>query len=139
MKVNLKQSLILKTLCFIFIPILIVAIISSIGYTVWLAENEDIKTAETIDQTNLFADNYISSIYNTISKINKSVDRYFTEYYDSIYLADSYYRYSEMIKYLIIDTQTNAVYTNIDLGYVSEYSSSSLNFENNLPASYLSE
>ena len=139
MKVNLKQSLILKTLCFIFIPILIVAIISSIGYTVWLAENEDIKTAETIDQTNLFADNYISSIYNTISKINKSVDRYFTEYYDSIYLADSYYRYSEMIKYLIIDTQTNAIYTNIDLGYVVEYSSSSLNFENNLPASYLSE
>ena len=139
MQVNLKQSLILKTLCFIFIPILIVAIISSIGYTVWLAENEDIKTAETIDQTNLFADNYISSIYNTISKINKSVDRYFTEYYDSIYLADSYYRYSEMIKYLIIDTQTNAIYTNIDLGYVVEYSSSSLNFENNLPASYLSE
>lgn len=139
MKVNLKQSLILKTLCFIFIPILIVAIISSIGYTVWLAENEDIKTAETIEQTNLFADNYISSIYNTISKINKSVDRYFTEYYDSIYLADSYYRYSEMIKYLIIDTQTNAIYTNIDLGYVVEYSSSSLNFENNLPASYLSE
>ena len=79
MKNNIKQSLTLKTLCFILIPILIVAIISSIVYTVWLAENEDIKSAETIDQTNLFADSYMSSIYSAISKINKSVNNYFTQ------------------------------------------------------------
>ena len=112
MKNNIKQSLILKTLCFILIPILIIAIISSVVYTVWLAENEDIKSAETIDQTNLFADSYMSSIYSAISKINKSVNNYFTQYDDSMYLADSYYRYSDMVKYLIVDTKTNVIYTN---------------------------
>ena len=45
MKGNIKQSLILKTLCFILIPVVIIAIISSIVYTVWLAENEDIKSS----------------------------------------------------------------------------------------------
>lgn len=129
MKNNIKQSLVLKTLCFICIPILVIAIISSIIYTVWLAENEDMKTAETIEQTNLFADSYISSIYNTISRINKSPNYYFTEYYDSVYLADSYYRYSDMLKYLIVDNELNRVYTNVGIWYESEYSSTNSSLE----------
>ena len=129
MKNNIKQSLILKTLCFILIPVVIIAIISSIVYTVWLAENEDIKSAETIDQTNLFADSYMSTIYSAISKINKSVSYYFTQYEDSIYLADSYYRYSDMIKYLIVDTETNAIYTNIE-SYLREYSNTEISYNN---------
>ena len=129
MKGNIKQSLILKTLCFILIPVVIIAIISSIVYTVWLAENEDIKSAETIDQTNLFADSYMSTIYSAISKINKSVSYYFTQYEDSIYLADSYYRYSDMIKYLIVDTETNAIYTNIE-SYLREYSNTEISYNN---------
>ena len=71
----------------------------------------------------------MSTIYSAISKINKSVSYYFTQYEDSIYLADSYYRYSDMIKYLIVDTETNAIYTNIE-SYLREYSNTEISYNN---------
>lgn len=114
MRSSLKQSLILKALCYVLIPICIISIIVSIIYTAWLAENEDMKTANSVEETNAFADNYISDMYNMIENIENR-RYYFSKYTDSIYMAHSYYRSSDVIKFVVVDKDTGIAYTNLDL------------------------
>ena len=119
MERSIKNSLVLKSLCYIFIPILIVTLVLSFIYTSYIAENEDLLTKEKFEQTEAFSSEYIQSI-SRIYQLLKWEGANYSEWTEDIYIADSFYRTTEQILYLVIDTRTDTAYTNINEGYSIE-------------------
>ena len=119
MERSIKNSLVLKSLCYIFIPILIVTLVLSFIYTSYIAENEDLLTKEKFEQTEAFSSEYIQSI-SRIYQLLKWEGANYSEWTEDIYIADSFYRTTEQILYLVIDTRTDTAYTNINGGYSIE-------------------
>lgn len=109
----MKNSFLLKTVCFIVAPILVFILICSIIFLTYTVENPDYKTMLENDnyfESLIFSDFYKHNIASIIANTN---DRYY--YSDEInginYIS---YTYSdENFNYLFIDKSTNEVYTNI--------------------------
>ena len=109
----MKNSFILKTICFIVAPILVFILICSLIFLAYTVENPDYKTMLKNDnyfESLIFSDFYKHNIASVIANTN---DRYY--YSDEInginYIS---YTYSdENFNYLFIDKSTNEVYTNI--------------------------
>lgn len=114
MEKSVKNSMFLKALCYILLPILVCILILSFIYTAYIAENEEVLQKDKFEETNIFADTYITAIGRVYEKM-RWVDSNFSQYTDEIYLADRYYKASEQIRYLVIDTRTGIAYTNMDL------------------------
>ena len=54
----MKESNILKTICYICIPIFITIIIFSLLYSIYIAENEEILEVSNYEETQLFTKEY---------------------------------------------------------------------------------
>ena len=121
---EVRNSNLLKILCYIFIPILVAILGLSIFHIAFLSEFENTEGETQYSQTENFANNYL---YFFISKIVEcqnveQSDAYVRQYYDFIELEDSQgntyyysnnqrsYNYSNgigaYINYVIIDRET---------------------------------
>ena len=117
----MKESNILKSICYICIPMFIVIIIFSLIYSIYIAENEEILNAENYEETQLFRQEYEQQLYNIISTIGKKYyHKKITESETLQYEAKTIYmrNYSDLAKdidYVIIDNTNNNIYTNLDV------------------------
>ena len=121
---KIRNSALLKILSYILIPIVVATFILSILY---LNLKDDYNTGnignerEQYIQSENFADQYVSSIIYKVSRINKGYisledNGIYDKIDENIYYDRSYDYYDEVesfIKYIIIDNETNEIYTNI--------------------------
>lgn len=117
MESSIKNSLILKIMCYILIPIFTVLVIINTIYTIYIIENPEMKIVDSFEKTDIFANEYIDFMDNMILKI-KNPKYYFTKYSkngNDIYIENSYYDNSDIIKFVVIDNDTSKTYTNLNL------------------------
>ena len=121
---KIRNSALLKILSYILIPIVVATFVLSIVY---LNLKDDYNTGnignerEKYIQSENFADQYVSSIIYKVSRINKGYisledNGIYDKIDENIYYDRSYDYYDEVesfIKYIIIDNETNEIYTNI--------------------------
>lgn len=114
---NLKNSLWIKTMCFILAPILVFTFVCSIVYMVYTFEDPDYKSIVENDnyfESTMFSDNYKSNLENIAINIDYDsdyIERNGTEINNINYILYGYY--DTNFNYLIIDKTTNKVYTNL--------------------------
>lgn len=126
-KIPNKYALIIRIICYILIPILIMAIMQSALSLLFFVKNEGKLKEENFFETSEYANLYKESIYNNID-VNYSyedITGYVIEQYnysnDSISIQQneqgkiSYLNYIENrnFKFLIIDNKTNVAITNL--------------------------
>ncbi len=103
---DLKESFILKTVCHILLPIMILTAIFTTIVIVVSEEYPELKEKKDFFQTEIFSDQYISQIGNTIYMVRRQS----TESDEPI----EYRSYDNQgIFYLIINNETGIAYTNI--------------------------
>jgi len=115
---KLKESTILKAISYILFPILVGLIIISLIQIIIIDENEEVSRYE---ETQTFADNYIYFIIDKIENIevNEIFEmQNFVEIEDlegnkHYYSSDYYEGVAAYIDYIIIDRQTQKMYTNL--------------------------
>lgn len=112
MEKSIKNSTLLKALCYVLIPIFIVILIFCFIYTVYISENEDVLEREKVEQTENFANEYMSAI-GRIYRLLRWEQTNFSKYTENIYIADTYSNTSELILYTAVDTRTGITYTNM--------------------------
>ena len=101
------------------IPIVSVILLFSVFYSVYLLENQDSLQKENFYETDTFRSNYMSNVYSSINRTQK--DTRYSSYLlgneedEQIYYENNSYPTSDFIKYLIIDTETNIAYTNLEV------------------------
>ena len=117
---KLRQSSILKVLCYILIPILAAILFLSIVHITYLKEfemNDNIATE--YKQSQWFADKYFYSVLDKVGKAERSEETgQYIQLEDSkgqqYYYSEDYNHDSEIcINYIIIDKETGKMYTNI--------------------------
>ena len=117
---KLRQSSILKVLCYILIPILAAILFLSIVHITYLNEfemNDNIATE--YKQSQWFADKYFYSVLDKVGKAERSEETgQYIQLEDSkgqqYYYSEDYNHDSEIcINYIIIDKETGKMYTNI--------------------------
>lgn len=125
---NIKNSIILKIISYISIPIIVVILILSIVYTVYTNEDNDFLTAESYFETESFKDVYYSNIMSNIQElfgeisVSKSIrnlfgvsSNAFQQFSNDSETINYYYNYYDSnFNYLIIDNKTGIAYTNLD-------------------------
>lgn len=127
---NLKSSIILKTICYITIPIMVAIIIMNCIVGIAIAKEPDVLDEENIYNTDSFGSTYNSALYhlsNIVQYVNNqekediSSTGYYN-YYDYEKYTNSnnekiiYDIYTSIdLNYVVIDKQTNTVYTNISI------------------------
>ena len=122
---NIRTSKLLKFLSYILIPILVALIILSMIHLAFLDEFGNSKETK-YEETQNFADNYLYFILDKISECSgqktdyarnyiKIEDKYGKKYYYSqdSYFYNYYHSIGEYIDYIIINKQTNEMYTNM--------------------------
>lgn len=115
----MKNSLWLKTICFILLPILAFIFICSIIYAVYIFEEPDYKTFVENDnyfETKLFSGNYKNNLENVAISI-KNLDMYYWEDFIQEINGINYIthtHYDNNFNYLIINKKTNKIYTNLN-------------------------
>ena len=121
---KLRESSVLKVICYVLIPILVAISFFSVVHLSYLDEYQESGNIEQeYKQSEWFADRYFYSILDKVQKIarlsksNQSNDEYI-ELEDlkglDYYYADDYYSDSDIcINYIIIDKQTGDIYTNV--------------------------
>ena len=117
---KLRQSSILKILCYILIPILAAILFLSIVHISYLNEYQrDGNTQTEYKQSQWFADKYFYSVLDKVGKAERSEETgQYIQLEDSkgqkYYYSEDYYSDSEIcINYIIIDKETGNMYTNI--------------------------
>ena len=117
---KLRQSSILKVLCYILIPILAAILFLSIVHITYLNEYQRDGNIQTeYKQSQWFADKYFYSVLDKVGKAERSEETgQYIQLEDSkgqkYYYSDDYYSDSEVcINYIIIDKETGNMYTNI--------------------------
>ena len=117
---KLRESSILKVLCYILIPILAAILFLSIIHLSYLDEYQSDGNIETeYKQSQWFADKYFYSILDKVGKAERSGETgQYIQLEDSkgqkYYYSDDYYSDSEIcINYIIVDKETGNMYTNI--------------------------
>ena len=117
---KLRESSILKVLCYILIPILAAILFLSIVHITYLNEfemNDNIATE--YKQSQWFADKYFYSVLDKVGKAERSEETgQYIQLEDSkgqqYYYSEDYNHDSEIcINYIIIDKETGKMYTNI--------------------------
>ena len=117
---KLRESSILKILCYILIPILAAILFLSIVHITYLNEfemNDNIATE--YKQSQWFADKYFYSVLDKVGKAERSEETgQYIQLEDSkgqqYYYSEDYNHDSEIcINYIIIDKETGKMYTNI--------------------------
>lgn len=114
---NLKNSLWIKTMCFILAPILVFTFVCSIVYMVYTFEDPDYKSIVENDnyfESAMFSDNYKNNLEDIAINIDSDLDyieKNCTKINDINYIL--YGHYDTNFNYLIIDKNTNKVYTNL--------------------------
>ena len=128
--VNLRNSSVVKLLCYILIPILVLIFVVSIADVIITTEYGEIDQtkAKTYIQTENFGRNYLTKIVSNINYISQKKEvtdgllysRYVeieeNESSNKIYYEEiDDYNYSayDFVRYIIIDKETNNIYTNI--------------------------
>lgn len=126
---KIRNSSILKILCYILIPILVAAILLS---TIYISMRDEFGYLENgkgaYIQTEEFGHNYLSNIIYEVQNINERsinetreiISRSIIDHYDEIEDNVYYNRYDydnrtifNYIKYIILKEDTNSIYTNI--------------------------
>lgn len=123
---KLRQSTLMKILCYLLIPIVAGILILSIGNVVIVSEYGQIGDKNQYLETENFGENYLYSIISKIryiKNIKPEIYRYseYTKiedenYNSSIYYNDFNYDNSSInsyINYIIVDEKTENLYTNI--------------------------
>ena len=127
---NIKKSWILKTICFLLIPLFAFAIFISAFSMFYVVEYPEMKTANSYFDTNAFSSLYKSNLTTcsqTISKVkarlyrNYGDEKYVDEYLiqkneDStiFYTGKVIYPYDSNFRYLVFNTSTGEAYTNLE-------------------------
>ena len=127
MKGDIRNSMLLKIICYMLIPILIIVIILSVLYSAYIYENEDLMYKSNFYETNSFGEAYQSDIYKAVSRRSGFDDIELTNgeqifheknygYYinDTSYVYDMSYNGCENIKYVLIINGVDC-YTNMEL------------------------
>ena len=116
MKRDIRNSVFLKAICYILIPIFVIIILLSAIYTEYIIEYPEMLTKSKFYETNRFASIYESKV-NTIVYNTNNAKRSYTKIENTeeeIYY-NSYNITSKMITYLIIDNETQEIYTNVNM------------------------
>ncbi len=116
MKRDIRNSVFLKAICYILIPIFVIIILLSAIYTEYIIEYPEMLTKSKFYETNRFASIYESKV-NTIVYNTNNAKRSYTKIENTeeeIYY-NSYNITSKMITYLIIDNETQEIYTNVNI------------------------
>ena len=121
-----RKSSILKIVCYILIPILVIILGFSIFHLAFLNEYGDIEDETEYVKSEQFANNYFSYIINKVSQcqsVEMGYSSNFIEikddngnsyYYCDIRESNDYYMgVPAYMNYIIIDKDTNKMYTNI--------------------------
>lgn len=119
-KPSIKNSFFLKALSYIFLPIIIASLILSIIYislSNQYGKSDNLRTSYF--SSSEFAYEYISNILSNVRRINAykddSSNGIYSKIEDNIYYTDNSNTYNDItsyIKYIIIDNDTNTIYTN---------------------------
>lgn len=123
---KLRQSTLMKILCYLLIPIVAGILILSIGNVVIVSEYGQIGDKNQYLETENFGENYIYSIISKIRYIKNTKPEIYQyseytkiedeNYNASIYYNDSNYDNASInnyINYIIVDKKTENLYTNI--------------------------
>ena len=117
---KIRQSSILKVICYILIPILVAIAFLSIIHLSYLNEYQASGNVEQeYKQSEWFADRYFYSVLDKVQNTQRnSSSNQYIELEDSkgldYYYSDDYYSdYEICINYIIIDKETGSIYTNI--------------------------
>ena len=138
---KIRESAILKLLCYILIPIIVLSLILSITY---IGLREQYGNSKDIESSYLasadFSYDYIYSLIRNINRINNGYTDYENNgsynkidqniYYDQNYTTQ-YYSYNNFItfmKFVIVKSDTNEIFTNIQS---NDYLNEVTNFINN--------
>ena len=132
---NAKTSLILKTLCYIFIPIFLVVFLANVVVGVVLAKEPNVLSSKNVYETQEFANIYygeLNSLYNQITDVSRIVEEngnnsvqdeemyYYSMHYDEyvndnnekiIYNLSTYYDVD--FDFVVVNTENNIAYTNL--------------------------
>lgn len=119
---KLRDSSILKLICYITIPILVgIALLSVIHLNFLYKEN--VENEEDYIKTEMFSDNYYYFIRRKVTECNNTNNEFVKIIEENniyYYLDDRYNNYNDLynalekyINYIIIDKETNEIYTNI--------------------------
>ena len=120
----MKNSLWLKTLCFVLAPILIFIFTCNLIYIIYAVENPDYKSiveGNNYFESEIFSDYYMSSLSTPLSRYSHYEEAIDDEDYidntiqniNGINYVDEDYNYTKNFEYLLIDNTTNQIYTNL--------------------------
>jgi len=118
----IKNSFFLKALSYILIPIIVASLILSIIYISLSNEyGNSNNLRDSYFTSNNFSYEYISNIISNIRRIDKSYsdednNGIYNKIEDNIYYTDNEYTYNDIttyIKYIIINNETNEIFTNV--------------------------
>ena len=120
----MKNSLWLKTLCFVLAPILIFIFTCNLIYIIYAVENPDYKSiveGNNYFESEIFSDYYKSSLVTPLSRYSHYEEAVYDEDYidntieniNGINYVDEDYNYTKNFVYLLIDNTTNQMYTNL--------------------------
>ena len=120
---KLKNSTLLKVLCYILIPILTATLFFSIVYVSLKNEDVDIITnKEEYLKSEEFSRQYLYSLYQNVNRISRGYtdienNGVYDKIEDNIYYREYYNSYANnvdtYIKFIIIDEYSNNIFTNI--------------------------
>lgn len=111
----MKESNVIKSIAYILLFILPILILAGIGYGFVLSEDEEILKIDNVYELRTLKQLYISDLYE--SKVNIHDILYYEddEVLDEQNIYAFYQDESELIDFVVINSATNTVYTNIDM------------------------
>lgn len=127
---KLKNSSLLRMMCYLLIPVLVLILIVSIAHVSLVSEFGEVNERKDYLQTENFAHLYFNTIVSNVLNVNSyrnNVNRRYSPYmeiennekHQVIYYEDSS-RYnsvtSKCMDYIILDKKNGAIYTNIKSG-----------------------
>lgn len=130
---NIRNSKILKILSYLFIPIIVLIILATFLYQLYIIENRDEIAKKDYFKTEKFANQYYNYLVQKIEVIQKASkekdtveDSYISRHYNLIeegnqkvyyerntYYYNNYSELSEAMEYLILNKENNTIFTNI--------------------------
>ena len=133
----IKNSFFLKAISYIFLPIIVASLILSIIYISLSNEyGNSNNLKESYFNSSGFSYEYISDLITNIRRIdNGNIDEnnngIYSKIEENLYYTDNEYMYNDItsyIKYIIINNETNEIYTNVQ---ASNYLEEAKTFSNN--------
>ena len=111
----MKESNVIKSIAYILLFILPILILAGIGYGFVLSEDEEILKIDNVYELRTLKQLYISDLYE--SKVNIHDILYYEddEVLDEQNIYAFYQDENELIDFVVINSATNTVYTNIDM------------------------